>query len=65
MLGRWSKAIKIGDVKTPIIEKAIPINPAVYSFFDIANTPNINAMGLKINEKIKIPIKPKVILKTP
>ncbi len=43
----------------------MPTNPATYSFFDIANTPSINAIGLKRIEKIKIPIKPKMMLKTP
>lgn len=58
-------AINIGDVSTPKIEKNIPSVPAKYSCLVIASIPKIKASGLNINDKIKIPMKPNIILKVP
>ena len=58
-------AINIGEVKTPIIEKIIPITPARYSCFEIDSIAKIKASGLNIGDKIKIPTNPNIILSVP
>ena len=58
-------AISIGDVKTPIIEKNIPSNPAKYSCLVTASTPKIKASGLNKGDRIKIPTKPNITLIVP
>tara|TARA_S200000501_G_scaffold354807_1_gene375866 strand:- start:345 stop:620 length:276 start_codon:yes stop_codon:yes gene_type:complete len=58
-------AINIGEVKTPIIEKIIPITPARYSCLEIDSIAKIKARGLNIGDKIKTPTNPKIILSVP
>ena len=65
MVGICNKAIKIGDVIIPIIPKAIPNIPAVYSFCKHASKPSIKASGLNNGDNINIPINPKIILRVP
>jgi hypothetical protein len=47
------------------MEKSIPSVPAKYSCLVIASIPKIKARGLNINDRIKIPTNPKIILKVP
>ena len=47
------------------MEKSIPSVPAKYSCLVIASIPKIKARGLNINDKIKIPTNPNIILKVP
>ena len=65
MVGMCNKAIKIGDVMTPITPKTIPNIPAVYSFCRHASKPSMKANGLNKGDKINIPMKPKIILSVP
>ena len=60
-----NKAIRIGDVITPIMLKIMPNIPAVYSFCKHASIPSIKAKGLNKGDNINIPIKPKIILNVP
>jgi len=59
------RAIRIGEVKTPIMAKIIPMIPETNSFLVIDINPKINAKGLRIGDKIKIPINPKIMLSNP
>jgi len=63
MVGIYINAINKGEVKTPKIEKSIPIIPAIYSLFVRASIPKIKAIGLNKKDKINMPIKPKIILR--
>ena len=65
IVGIFINAIRIGEVKTPITENNNPIIPAKYSFLEIDNIPKINAKGLNNGDRIKIPIKPNIILNVP
>ena len=65
MVGICINAINKGEVKTPRIEKSIPIMPAIYSLFVRASIPKIKAIGLNKKDKINIPIKPKIMLRLP
>ena len=65
MVGICISAINRGEVKTPKIEKSIPIMPAIYSLFVRASVPKIKAIGLNKKDKINMPIKPKIILRLP
>jgi|TARA_B110000263_G_scaffold159607_1_gene138751 CRISPR/Cas system-associated protein Csx1 len=65
MVGIYINAINKGEVKTPKIEKSIPIIPAIYSLFVRASIPKIKAIGLNKKDRINIPINPKIILRLP
>jgi len=65
MVGICINAINKGEVKTPRIEKSIPIIPAIYSLLVIASIPKIKAIGLNKKDKINMPIKPKIMLRLP
>jgi CRISPR/Cas system-associated protein Csx1 len=65
MVGIYINAINKGEVKTPKIEKSVPIIPAIYSLFVRASIPKIKAIGLNKKDRINIPINPKIILRLP
>tara|TARA_B100000768_G_C11152101_1_gene320749 strand:+ start:276 stop:473 length:198 start_codon:yes stop_codon:yes gene_type:complete len=65
MVGICISAINKGEVKTPRIEKSIPIIPAIYSLLIRASTPKIKAIGLNKKDSINMPINPKIILRLP
>ncbi len=65
IVGMCNKAIRIGDVITPIMPKRMPNMPAVYSFCKHASRPSMKASGLNKGDSIKIPMKPKIMLSVP
>ena len=64
-MGKLINAIKIGDVRIPMIANNILIMPAAYSFLKQASKPNIRAIGLNNGDKMNIPMKPKMIPSVP
>ena len=64
-MGKLINAIKIGDVRMPMIANNILIMPAAYSLFKHASKPNMRAIGLNNGDKMNIPMKPKMIPSVP
>ena len=64
-MGKLINAIKIGDVRIPMIANNILIMPAAYSLLKQACKPNIRAIGLNNGDKMNIPMKPKMIPSVP
>tara|TARA_B100000686_G_C16605645_1_gene871049 strand:+ start:565 stop:750 length:186 start_codon:yes stop_codon:yes gene_type:complete len=57
--------MRITDVKTPITEKQIAINPVPICPLKIPTTPRIKARGDKIKESAKIPTNPTITPQSP